>query len=259
MVQKSNLELLQLVGAFLMIIGIFLITLIYQGMKFNNFKKNGIETKARVVKKYTKRTRTVLTEYARTSKGATQKYRTDFMLDIAFFTNSQNTQNRGGLKLIKAKTQIDDKNLKTLKKGDEVEITYLPDDPENTAVIKKAIKTCLDDTSLKRYQKNGITVKANIIDIDVEKHLVHIMFMTKLNAKIGNYISSRLDVSKSVWDSVNEGGEIEIVYLPDNPKENVVSKAMLKKGMINPYFVSVLAMLSFVIGIFLMLKIGIKK
>ncbi len=247
MSQTRNANMIGLAGAFLIVVAVLLLIIAYQGLRFANYQKNGVVTQATVAKKYTAQTRQVVT--------GSSSYRTDFLLDVTFFTTKQPATT--GIGFITAEVQADENSVKGLGQGDQIQIIYLPDDPQHSAVLQSVFEAkALEESKLPIYRQKGVTVQATVSDVDSARQVLEVMFMTSLSGGMGDFVSATLDVSKSVWDSVNQGGRIEVIYLPQDPENNVVAKKMLEKGAVNPYLMSGLALIAFVGGIGLMWKYG---
>lgn len=227
--------------------GVLLLVIAYQGLRFVNYQKSGVAAQATVADKYTARTRKVA--------AGSSLYRSDFLLDVTFFTGKQ----AAGAKFITAEAKADENSVAALRKGDQVQITYLPDDPQNSAVLQDALEAGtlgLEESRLASYGQTGVTVQATVDDINSDQRTLRVMFMTSLSSGLGDFVSATLDVSKSAWDSVDKGGRIEVVYLPQDPENNVVAKRMLEEGAVSPYLMSGLALLAFALGVGLMWRYG---
>lgn len=70
--------------------------------------------------------------------------------------------------------------------------------------------------------------------------------------QIGDLVLTEIEVAKSYWNSVQEDEQIEVVYLPDNPEEDVIPKARLKEQGIHPGVFFLLAAGCFLAGAIVM-------
>jgi hypothetical protein len=247
MSHARNTKVIRIAGAFLIVIGVFLLVIAYQGLRFFNYQQSGITARATVADKYTAQTRKVAAD--------SSLHRSDYLLDVTFFTSEQTA----GGKFITAKARADGKSVAALHKGDRVQITYLPGDPQNSVVLKDAFEAAtlgLDKSRLESYRQIGIAVEATVDEIDSDQHTLSVMFVTSLSSRIADFVSATLDVSKSAWDSVNKGESIEVVYLPQDPKNNVVAQRALEEGAVSPYLMSALALVAFASGVGLMWRYG---
>lgn len=248
--QARHTNVIRIGGAFLIVLSLLLLIMAYQGLRFANYQSSGVTAQATVTDKYTARTRQV--------SGSTL-YRSDFLLDITFSTGTQ----RAGGKFVTAEALADEKSVAALHPGDQVQVIYLPDEPQNKVVLQAALEAGtldLDKSQLESYRQTGIPVEATVDEIDNAQHTLRVMFLTPLSGgNSGDLVAATLDVNKSVWDAVNEGEKLEVVYLPEDPESNVVAKRMLEEGSVNPYLLSGLALVALVSGVGLMWRFGRSK
>ena len=237
-------KMLPLAGAFLIVVAVLLLIIAYQGLRFANYQKNGVVTQAIVARKYTSRTLQI---------AGSSLYRTNFLLAITFSTAKQT----GSIRFITAEAQADENSVRQLSKGDQIQIVYLPDDPQHSAVLPSVLEAgILEESQLSLYRQKGVTVPATVSDVDSSQQMLEVMFMTSLLGAEGDFVSTTLKVSKEIWDAVNQGERIEVIYLPQDPKNNVVAQKMVAPGSINPYLFSGLALIACAGGIGLMRKYG---
>lgn len=243
--QTKNENVARLLGAFLIVVAVLLLIIAYQGARFADYRKNGVVAEATVANKYIERTRKVAT--------GSSSHRNDFLLDVTFFTDKQTT----GAKFITAEVQADEQSVTALQKGDRVQIIYLPDDPQRSAVLSGALEAgTLEESRLRMYRQKGVTVQGTVRNVDSARRVLEVSFMTSFSGGLGNFVSATLDVPKSVWDSVEQGGHINVVYLPQDPENQVIAEQMLEKGAVNPYLMSGLALLACIAGVWLMVRYG---
>jgi hypothetical protein len=249
MTKTRQTNVIRIGGAFLIVISVLLLIIGYQGLRFATYQNGGITTEATIADKYTMRARQV---------SGSQSYRSEFLLDVTFFTSQGAAPQNAPGKFVTASALTDDQSAAGLQKGDRVSVIYLPDDVQNTVVVQAALDAGTLDLSqdqLERYRQTGVTAEATVDQIDNAQHSLRVMFMTRLTGGVvGDYVSATLDVNKSTWDAVDKGGKIEVVYLPDDPANNVVARQTMEEGGVNPYLLFGLATVALLAGIFLMWK-----
>ncbi len=239
-------------GAFLIILAILFLVFSRQGFKYKDLKTKGKITQATILKKYLERKRTVVSDSASYKGTLKNKYKLCYLLDVSFFTGEKSSV---GFQFFEVKA--DEKTLVNYKEGDEVEIIYLTNDPQNTGIVKSDLEKIIKDSLIyNNYLKNGVKVKAMIEDIDKENNKLKVMFIKGYSSSLGNAIFTTLDIDKSIWDKYKVGQKIEVIYSPLDPKNKVASKEMTERGSFNPFLMIGLAVISFISGFIL---IRIKK
>lgn len=241
-------KMMTILGAFLVIIAVLLIIIARQGFIFDKYRKYGKTKQATIVKKYTKRSdQLTISQHKPTRYGA--KTKMSYLLDITFFSNGSA---KGG-KFITTWAFAGNSSLAGLAKGNNIEVIYLADDPKGTAILKTVVEEGLQDKTLqKKYREEGVTVQATVDQTNPGQRTVRVMFMSSLSLQMGDYNANTLDVDKSVWETVNQGEKIDVVYLPDKPGEKVFAAQMIERGSVNFKIMFGLAVFSFLSGIGLM-------
>lgn len=241
-------KMMTVLGAFLVIIAVLLIIIARQGFIFNEYRKHGKTKQATIVKKYKKTSdQLTISQHKPTRYGAKSKM--NYLLDVTFFSNG----NSVGGKFITTWASSGSSDVSGLVKGKSVEVTYLADDLKGTTVLKTAVDEGLQDETLqKKYREEGVTVQATVDEINPGQRTVRVMFMSSLSLRLGDYNATTLDVDKSVWETVNQGEKIDVVYLPDKPGEKVFAAQMIERGSVNFKLMLGLAVFSFLSGIGLM-------
>ncbi|MEW6527094.1 MAG: hypothetical protein AB1444_10545 [Spirochaetota bacterium] len=151
------MKYMEYVGAFLIIISVLIGIISYQGYKINNFKKMGITAQAKIYKKYQKESSE---PWGIRSIKDSPRYKfirkTNYFCDVSMFHGSDN--NQSGFMFITASLQISKQTLSKIKKGSKVEIIYLPDNPDSSALVYNDYKNnfySLDDSAITLNHKNG--------------------------------------------------------------------------------------------------------
>lgn len=241
-------KMMTIIGVLLIIIAVLLLIFARQGFMLRRYKKEGITVQATVFKKYSKRINNFRVSQYRPNRFHVTSS-TDYLLDVSFFTGERPK----GIKFITAMAYTGKTDISGLKKGDKVAVVYLPGDPQNTCIIKSAIDKGFFDALVRdNYLKNGVTVEATVDDVHPGKDAVRVMFMSRLFLNIGEGYRTTVSVDQSVWDNINTGDKIDVVYLKDKPTGKVFAAEMIERGLMNPALMIGLALLSVLSGIFLM-------
>lgn len=232
-------------GAFLVIIAVLLVIIARQGFIFDKYRKYGKTKQATIVRKYMKTSDQLTVSQHKPTRFGT-KNKMSYLLDVTFFSNGSAT----GGKFISTWASAGNSSLAGLAKGNNVEVIYLADDPKGTTVLKALVDGGIQDETLKKkYLDEGVTVQATVDEINPGQRSVRVMYMSSLSLRIGDYNANTLDVDKSVWETVEQGEKIDVVYLPDKPGEKIYASKMIEKGSVNFKVMLGLAALSFLSGI----------
>jgi hypothetical protein len=243
--EMNKKKIIQLLGACCIIGAVFLSTIAFQGLRYIDYKKNGVLAQATIIDKYTARERKVVS-------GA-YNFETDYLLDVYYFSGGESS----GGKFIIANVPAGENSLSSLKEGDRIQIQYLPEDPQTTAIISDELKngiSALTDLMIETYNNTGISVEGTVENIDTDNHEIRIMFMTSLALSIGDSVTTTISLTKSIWDTVQKGESIVVLYMPDDPKYKVFAQSMVIRGGFNPYPLIVFVVILLFSGIYLLCR-----
>jgi hypothetical protein len=253
------MKYMEYLGAFLIIISVLIGIISYQGYKINNFKKMGVTAQAKITKKYKKESSE--TWGIRSIKDSPRyKFirKTNYFCDVSMFHGSDN--NQSSFKFIATSLQISKQTLSKIKKGSKVEIIYLHDNPESSALVYNDFNNHfynLDENTYSLYEQKGKRVNAVVGEIDSANSSAKLMFTSYSISGLGKFTTATIPLDKSIYDSLTVGDSIEVVYLPEDPQNSVIAKKMLDSLIyLPPYLGIALVVLCFVAGIILL---NIKK
>lgn len=244
----------ELAGVILIIFAILSGGLAWQSYRIDEFKKKGIASKARILRKYISHQSKPWGIWT-IEKSPRYSFirKTDYYFDIGFFKGKK--EKKTNFKFVEASFKASQKTISGIKKGDLIKIIYLPADPYETIISLKDFEDnfyIMIDALKSLYNKDGKTVDATVKSIDKDKGMVSVMVMLSSIPSMGFLEMTTISVVESVYDSFNKGDEMEILYLEDNPRIAVPKKQLESLIYVNPYILIALTIFFIVYGIYLM-------